>query len=99
MRSIFEYMASMIIMILISFIFVSLLFVEMQIVKARNYHTRVIENIQNIGDYNNLDYSDFDENFSFELVDENTLKVTYQYEINTPFFGSFDTKTLVGYAR
>lgn len=99
MRSIFEYMASMIIMILISFIFVSLLFIEMQIVKARNYHTSVIENIQNVGDYENLDFSDFDDNFNFELIDDSTLKVTYQYEINTPFFGSLKTKTLVGYAR
>lgn len=99
MKSIFEYMVSIFIMIILSLVFISFISIEMQIVGARNYHTRVIEMIQNDYDYENIDNDKYGNNFDFELMNDNTLKVTYIYDIKTPFFGTFEGHKLVGYAR
>ena len=98
MKSILEYMTSLFIMIIISLVFTSFIAIEMQIVTARNYHTKVIEMIQNDGNYKDLDESKYGDNFDFELRDD-VLKVTYSYDIHTPFLGTFEAKQLIGYAR
>lgn len=98
MKSILEYMASIFIMIIISLVFTSFIAIEMQIVTARNYHTKVVEMIQNDGNYQDFDDSKFSDNFNFDL-DDDVLKVTYNYDIHTPFLGTFEAKQLIGYAR
>lgn len=99
MRSVFEYMTTIFIMMILSFVCISIISIESQEVYARNYHTRVIELVQNKGDYNNLKKEDYDEHFDFELEDGNTIKITYSYDIVTPFLGTFKDRKIIGFAR
>lgn len=99
MKSMIEYMATVFIMMLLSFFFVSFIAIEIQITYARNYHTRVIETIQYEGDYENIDLSNYSDNLTFIKNDDNTIEVIYDYDINTPFFKTLKAKSLIGYAR
>ena len=99
MRSMFEYMGTMIVMILISFIFMSFISIEMQEIAARNYHTRVVETIEYAGDYENEVNNNYGDGISLTLNQDNTIKVVYNYQIKTPFFGTINAKEIIGYAR
>lgn len=99
MKSMFEYMGTIIILTLISFVFVSLMSVELQNIAARNYHTRVVETIQYAGEYDKVSAGDYGTGFSYELNSDNTLKVTYSYDVVAPIIGTIKANDIVGYAR
>lgn len=99
MKSMFEYMGTMIIMIVISFSFISFMSIEIQEINARNYHTRVIENIQYNGDYTNAVNEDYGDNIVLSLQPDGIVKVTYSYDISVPIFGNIKPMDIVGYAR
>ena len=99
MKSIFEYMGTMIVMIFISFLFVSFLSIETQEIAARNYHTRIVEKIQYDANYAKTVNEDYGENISITLNDDNTIRVVYSYKIYAPIFGELSAKEIIGYAR
>lgn len=98
MKSMFEYAGTMVIMLLVTFVFITFMSIEIQEVSARNYHTRVVETIQNDSNYEELsDYED--DNIKLQLNDDNTVLVTYKYQIDVPLFGGVFNEEIVGYAR
>lgn len=99
MRSMFEYMGTMIVMIIVSFIFMSFISVELQVVSSRNYHTRVVESIEYSGDYESAVNNDYGEGINLILNDDNTIKVTYNYKVSAPLLGELEASEIVGYAR
>ena len=99
MRSMFEYMATVIIMMIVTFVFISFFSIEIQEISARNYHSRIVERIQYAGDYANANPNNYAGDFSFSLQNDNSLKVTYRYNIETPFLKTIMKREVVGFAR
>lgn len=99
MKSMFEYMTTVLVMMIVSFVFVSFIAIELGATYARLYHSKVVEDIQNKGNYSEFDPENYDDNLEFVINDDNTIKVIYHYDINTPILGKIKGKDIVGYAR
>lgn len=99
MKSMFEYLGTIILLSVISLIFVSIMSIGFQEISARNHHTRVVEDIQYKGNYQDCAKLNYGENIILELMKDGVIKVIYQYEISVPVFGAIKAKNIVGYAR
>lgn len=99
MKTMFEYMGTMIMMIIISFVMFTYISIELQEVLARNYHTRLVERIQYEGSYNEAVNKDYGDNIRLTLNNDNTIKVVYDYDIKAPIIGTIKAVQIVGYAR
>ena len=101
MKTIFENMISMILMLLIVFIFTSFLSLQFQMIKAMNINTSAIEAIQNSYFSINSDYlnSKIDDGY-FEIINDNNYKeVIYHYDISLPFLSYKKECNVKGIAR
>lgn len=99
MKSMIEYMGTMIMMIFLSFLFVSFMSIEMQEIAARNYHTRIVEKIQYDSDYSTVANRNYGDNITLTLNEDNTVEVVYSYTLYAPLLGDLSSKEIVGYAR
>lgn len=103
MKSMVEHMTSMIILFIMMLVFSSIIACECQVINARNYHTLMVEKLQNEGYYTNDlvnkyidDYKE--EGFDFVLLDTK-IEVNYTYDIYIPLIGTIEQNNIVGYAR
>ena len=87
------------------FVFSGIISIEQQIINARNYHTQIINKIQNIGSYDNEFFNSYidtlnDEKLSIDVADDKlSVKVKYDFDIVVPLLGEINDNTLVGYTR
>ena len=105
MKSIIEHMITMIILTIMIFVFSGIISIEQQIINARNYHTQVIEKIQNIGSYDNDVFKDVSNKLQNDYLeikvstDKLYATVIYKFNIVIPLLGTIDDNTIIGYAR
>lgn len=102
MKTMFENMVSLIVMMLLVFVFTGIISVETQVINARNIHSRVIELYQN--SYHFLSSDDFNKQLTngfISIKDGNygEQEVIYTYDVNIPFLNITDTQRIVGYAK
>ncbi len=108
MKSMFEYMTTMIITIILVFVFTTIISVGTQMLNARLVHTSAIERLQSSYysfDPNSLLNDDRYQEWSFEIREENSVNtrkdyfVNLNYKINLPLFTSKIDANISGYAR
>lgn len=105
MKTIVEHMITMVILSIMVFVFSGIISVEQQIINARNYHTQVIENIQNIGSYEDQNFTSYiekikNDKLSIEVSsDKLYATVKYDFDIYVPLLGKVDNNTIIGYSR
>lgn len=108
MKSIIEHMITMVVLSVMVFVFSGILSIEQQIINARNYHTQVIEKIQDIGSYegdtfdtvSNKLIDDSKNNLRIEVSNNKLFaKVEYDFRIIVPLLGVIEDNTIEGYAR
>ena len=71
----------------------------MQEIAARNYHTRIVEQIQYDSNYSLVVNRNYGNDISLTLNEDNTVKVVYRYRLFAPLLGDLSPKEIVGYAR
>lgn len=110
MKHTIGYFTEMILFVIFSFVFVSFMAVETQMIAARNIHSDAIEIIQNsyytvdINDLNDSLHKNFpDWTIKSEKVnstnDKQTHLVTLEYNVILPMFNIEQDGTIEGYAR
>lgn len=102
MKTMFENMVSLIVMMILVIVFTGILSVETQVINARNIHARVVETYQN--SYHTLSSSYFNNSLKNGHVDINTVddresEVIYTYNVEIPFLNISDEQRIVGYAK
>lgn len=110
MKMMFEHMVSVIIMIILLFIFTSIVMTEVQIVGARRIHTSAINQIQSsyymvdINEMNNLLHKTYPSwNIKAEELksvnSRKDYKVSLNYDVIIPVFNIKKSGIIEGYAR
>lgn len=101
MKTLFENMISMIVMVLIMFCFISVVSIQFQTIKASNIHTSALEAIQNSYYEINEDYlNNKIDNGYFEISDlQNGKQVVYHYNVSLPFVKYEKESEISGIAR
>ena len=108
MKNMIEYMTTMIITIILVFVFTSIISIGTQMLNARLIHTSAIERLQSSYysfDPNSLLNNNEYKEWFFEVKEEssvNTRKdylVNLNYKINLPLFSSKIDASISGYAR
>ena len=102
MKTMFENMISLIITMIFVFVFTAIISIEVQVINARNIHSRVVEVYQD--SYHTLSASYFNDLLSNGYVELNTVndsefEVIYVYDVKIPFLNIVDEQRIVGYAR
>lgn len=102
MKTMFENMISLIIMMILVFVFTGIISIETQVINARNIHSRVIELYQD--SYHFLSSDDFNRqlrkgNIEINEADYGEYEVIYSYDVTIPFLNIVDTQRIVGYAK
>ena len=105
MKTIIENMITMIVLTMMVFVLSGILTIEQQIINARNYHSQIIEKLQNIDSYENDAFNNFRKRYANDrltiMVDEDkkSAEVKYIFDINVPLIGTIEKNTITGYAR
>lgn len=102
MKTMFENMISLIVMMILVFVFSGIISIETQVINARNIHSRVIELYQNSNhtlssSYFNDAITNGEVSFNPRLNGE--TEVVYTYAVNIPFISVKDNYRIVGYAK
>lgn len=102
MKTMFENMISLIVMMIMVFVFTGIISIETQVINARNTHSRVVDVFQE--SYHTLSSLDFNRklnkgNIQINNVDYGEYEIIYTYDINIPFLNITDTQRIVGYAK
>lgn len=102
MKTMFENMISLIVMMIMVFVFTGIISIETQVINARNIHSRVIELYQNSN--HTLSSSYFNNSisngyFTFNPSSYNETEVVYTYKVTIPFINIGDNYKIVGYAK
>lgn len=102
MKTMFENMVSLIVMMILVFLFTGIISIETQVINARNVHSRVVELYQESFHY--LSSEDFNKQLKNGYIDINDCdydeyEVTYTYDVTIPFLNITDTQRIVGYAK
>lgn len=102
MKTMFENMISLIVMMILVFVFTGIISLETQVINARNIHSRVIELYQNSNhtlspQYFNNCISNGEVTFSSN--DNNETEVIYTYNVSIPFININDEYRIVGFAK
>ena len=102
MKAMFENMISLIIMMIMVFVFTGIISIETQVINARNTHSRVVEIFQD--SYHTLSSSDFNRKLNKGRVEINDsdygeYEIVYTYDVNIPFLNITDTQRIVGFAK
>ena len=102
MKTMFENMVSLIVMMILVFLFTGIISIETQVINARNIHSRVIELYQNSFHY--LSPEDFNKEIKNGYIEINDsdcdeYEVIYTYDVTIPFINIIDTQRIVGYAK
>lgn len=102
MKTMFENMISLIVMMILVFVFTGFISIETQVIDARNVHSRVIELYQN--SFHNLSSLDFNKQIKNGYVEisptnYDDYEVVYTYDVKIPFLNITDTQRIVGYAK
>lgn len=108
MKNMFEYMTTMIITMILVFVFTSIVSIGSQMLNARLIHSAAIEKFESsFYTYNINDLLNSDElkDWSFTCQELNAVKtrrdflITLNYKINLPLFNTTIDGQLKGYAR
>ena len=101
MKTLFENMISMIVMVLVIFSFTSVVSIQFQTIKASNIHTSAIEAIQNSYFEINEDYlNNRIDNGYFEISNlKDGKQVVYHYNVSLPFINYAKESEIAGVAR
>lgn len=108
MKNMIEYMTTMIITIILVFVFTSIISIGTQMLNARFIHTSAVEKLQSSYysfDPNSLLNSEEYKEWAFEIKEENSINtrkdylVSLNYKINLPLFSSKIDANINGYAR
>ena len=102
MKTMFENMVSLIVMMILVFVFTGIISIETQVINARNIHSRVVELYQN--SYYTLSETTFNNQIKNGYIDIhhsdiNDDEIVYTYEIIIPFLNISDTQRIVGYVK
>lgn len=102
MKTMFENMVSLIVMMILVFVFTGIISIETQVINARNTHSRIVELYQN--SFYTLSAADFNEQINKGFVeikhhDDNDDEVIYTYDVNIPFLNIHDTQRIVGFVK
>lgn len=101
MKTMFENLISLIVMMILVFVFTGIISIETQVINARNIHSRVIELVQNSNHTLSSDY--FNSNINNGCVSINKkgdeYEVIYNYDVKIPFLNISDEYRIVGYAK
>lgn len=102
MKTMFENMISLIVMMILVFVFSGVISIETQVINARNIHSRVIELYQNSN--HTLSSSYFNDAISngeitINSKEEGETEIIYTYGVNIPFINVKDSYRIVGYAK
>lgn len=102
MKVMFENMITLLIMMILVFVFTGIISVETQVINARNIHSRVVELYQN--SYHHLNSSHFNEQLNNGYIEINDAEydeheIIYTYDVKIPFINITDTQRIVGYAK
>ena len=112
MKSLFQHMIDIVVLIIMFFMFASLLQTELQIKEARDVHAPAIQAVQasyydqeTITKLNEQIHQDYPDSWVLSIQEVGTVStrkdylVTLHYEVEIPFFGMTKTGELKGYAR
>ena len=99
MKTMFENMVSLIVMMILVFLFTGIISIENQVINARNIHSRVIELYQN--SFHHLSSEDFNKEIKNGYIEINNsdcdeYEVIYTYDVTIPFINIIDTQRIVG---
>ena len=101
MKTMFENMVSLIVMMILVFVFTGIISIETQVINARNIHSRVVELYQN--SYYTLSESSFNKQINNGYIEilhnDNDDEIIYTYDITIPFLNISDTQRIVGYVK
>lgn len=102
MKTMFENMITLIVMMILVFVFTGIISIETQVINARNIHSRVIELYQD--SYHSLSAEDFNRkitngNIQINEAEYDEYEVVYSYDVTIPFLNIKDTQRIVGYAK
>lgn len=102
MKTMFDNMVSLIIMMILVFVFTGFISIETQVINARNTHSRVVELYQN--SFHNLSATDFNKEIKNGHIEINPsdldeYEVVYTYDVSIPFLNITDTQRIVGYSK
>lgn len=102
MKTMFENMVSLIVMMILVFVFTGIISIETQVINARNIHSRVVELYQN--SYYTLSEESFNKQIKNGYInirhnDINDDEIIYTYDVTIPFLNISDTQRIVGYAK
>lgn len=112
MKSLFQHMIDIVIIIIFFFMFAGLLQTELQIKEARDVHASAVEAVQasyydeeTIEKLNAQIHQDYPDSWILSIQEVKAVGtrkdylVTLHYEVDMPFFGTSKTGEIKGYAR
>lgn len=102
MKTMFENMVSLIVMMILVFVFTGIISIETQVINARNIHSRVVDLYQE--SFHHLSSTDFNNklrngHIEIKESDYDEFEVIYTYDVKIPFLNITDTQRIVGYAK
>ncbi len=108
MKNMFEYMTTMIITIVLVFVFTTIVSISTQMLNARLVHSAAVDNFQSsyyTYDLNSLLSDSRYNGWYFEKKEENSVNtrrdylITLNYKISLPLFNTSIDSSIKGYAR
>lgn len=102
MKTMFENMISLIVMMIFVFIFAGIISIETQVINARNIHARIVELYQSSNHILNESYfnSSLENGYvSINNIDGKETEIIYNYSISVPFINTIDEYRVVGYTK
>lgn len=102
MKTMFENMISLIVMMIFVFIFTGIITIETQVINARNIHARVMDLYQSSNHILSESYfnnSLSNGHVSINSINDKETEIIYSYDISVPFINSIDEYRVVGYTK